>query len=90
MDFSKISKRNNQFKPSQQSEIVLPSTFYKMKTSSQSNPLYYFDDSSKPYNGETLSIFRPIYEMPNQDVIDEWTIVMDSLMKDMSTVNGSD
>jgi hypothetical protein len=28
--------------------------------------------------------------MPHQDVIDEWTIVMESLIKDMSTVNGSD
>ncbi len=37
-----------------------------------------------------LTILRPHYEMPEIDVIDEWNIVMDSLLKDLRTVNGGE
>lgn len=50
-----------------------------------------FDDGSKSsQNTETSSMLRPLYEMPNLDIIDEWNIVMESLIKDISCVNGSE
>lgn len=52
--------------------------------------MYYFDDASKTYVGDTYTILRPQYEMPSLDVVDEWTIVMESLLKDVYTVNGSE
>ena len=81
-DFAKLSKRNN-FKPSQTPEIVLPSLFYKLKA----HPVSHFEESNKQ---ENITIFRPYYEMPGVDVIDEWNIVMDSLLKDVHAVNGSE
>ena len=45
---------------------------------------------SKPQSAESLSILRPFYEMPGVDVIDEWNIVMESLLKDVKTVNGGE
>lgn len=91
MDFSKFSKRNN-FKPSSPSEIVLPSIMYKLKTHFSNNPLYYFDDATKTFVGSTdsYSVLRSYYEMPSVDLIQEWTIVMESLLKDVYTVNGSE
>lgn len=89
MDFSKFSKRNS-FKPSHGSEIVLPSTLYKLKTFFSSNPMYYFDDASKTYVGDTYTVLESNYEAPGLDIVDEWTIVMESLLKDVFTVDGSE
>ena len=74
----------------------MPSILYKLKTSSlqnNNNPMHYFDDgirNSMVFGNDDIgsSILRPFYEMPNLDLIDEWTIVMESLLKDVSTVNG--
>jgi hypothetical protein len=33
---------------------------------------------------------RPYYEIPNIDVIDEWTMIIESLLKDVLTVNGDE
>lgn len=50
--------------------------------------MYYFDDNSKIYVGDTFTVFKSFYEMPNMDIVDEWTIVMESLLKDVYSVNG--
>lgn len=54
------------------------------------NPIYYFDDQSKTYVGDTLSVLRPYYEMPNLEVIDSWIIIIESLLQDVFTVNGNE
>ena len=63
---------------------------YKLKTFTSSNPMYYFDDNSKTYVGDTLTVLRPYYEMPNIDIVNEWVIVMESLLKDVYSINGSE
>ena len=77
LDFSNLSKRNN-FQPSQVSELVFPCALYKMKTCRLIN------------NEGTHTVLSPLYDMPSLDVVDEWTIVMESLLKDVYTVNGSE
>ena len=89
IDFSKLSKRSS-FKPTQISEIIMPSILYKLKTFLSNNPMYYFDDSSKIYIGDTFTVLKSYYEMPSLDLVDEWAIVMESLFKDVYSVNGSD
>lgn len=44
----------------------------------------------KEYNGESLTVLRPHYDIPNIDLIDEWTMVIESLLKDVVTVNGGE
>ena len=87
LDFSKLSKRNN-FKPSQISEIIMPSIMYKLKTYLSNNPMYYFDDSSKIYVGETFTVLKSYYEMPTVEIVDEWIIIIESLLKDVVSVTG--
>lgn len=50
--------------------------------------MYYFDDTSKIYVGDTFTVLKSFYEMPSLDLVDEWTIVMESLLKDVYSVNG--
>ena len=68
----------------------MPSVLYKLKTFLSSNPMYYFDDSSKIYIGDTFTVFKAFYEMPTLDQVDEWVIVMESLLKDVYSVTGSE
>jgi hypothetical protein len=37
-----------------------------------------------------MTVLRPYYDIPNIDVIDEWTMIMESLLKDVVTVNGEE
>jgi hypothetical protein len=86
---SKLTKRAA-FKPTQIQEIIMPSIVYKLKTYHSSNPMHYFDDSSKTYIGDTLTVLKSYYEMPNIDIVNEWVICMESLLKDVYSVNGSE
>jgi hypothetical protein len=52
--------------------------------------MHYFDDSSKTYIGDTFTVMRSYYEMPNIDIVNEWVICMESLLKDVYSVNGSE
>lgn len=52
--------------------------------------MYYFDDSSKTYIGDTFTVLKSYYEMPNIDIVNEWVIIMESLLKDVYSVNGSE
>lgn len=63
---------------------------YKLKTYLSSNPMYYFDDQSKTYVGDTLTVFRPFYEMPSIDVVDEWTMILESQFKDVFSIYGGE
>lgn len=40
--------------------------------------MYYFDDSSKTYIGDTLTIFKSFYEMPSLELVDEWVMILES------------
>ena len=81
-DFSKFSKRAN-FKPTGPNELVLPPILYKLKTAST---LHYFDDGSR----QTATALQAYYEMPQLDIVEKWTIVMESLLKDIIGVDGSE
>jgi hypothetical protein len=52
--------------------------------------MYYFDDASKTYIGDTLSVLKAYYETPSLEIIDEWVIITESLLKDVYTVNGNE
>jgi hypothetical protein len=58
--------------------MIMPSIVYKLKTFISTNPMYYFDDASKTYIGETFTVLRSYYEMPSIDLVDEWVIVLES------------
>ena len=88
-DFSKLQKKSN-FKPTAIQEIIVPSILYKLKTYLVQNPIYYFDDKNKTYVGDTLSVLRPFYEMPTQEVVDSWIVIVESLLQDLFTVTGSE
>jgi len=45
---------------------------------------------SGPASQSPYSVFHPYYEMPVIDVINEWVIVMESLLKDVYSVQGSE
>lgn len=68
----------------------MPSIIYKLKTQLSGNPMHYFDDSSKTYVGDTLTVLKSYYEMPSMDVVNEWVIFMESLLKDVISVGGSE
>ena len=68
----------------------MPSILYKLKTFLSNNPMYYFDDTSKTYIGDTFTVLKSYYEMPNIDIVNEWVICMESLLKDVYSVNGSE
>lgn len=68
----------------------MPSVLYKLKTFLQKNAMYCFDQSSKTYIGETLTVFNSYYEMPNIDIVNEWVICMESLLKDVYSCTGSE
>lgn len=89
MDLYKIQKRSS-FKPTQVQEIIMPSILYKLKTFLSNNPMHYFDDSSKTYVGDTFSVLKAFYEMPNIDIVNEWVICMESLLKEVYSVGGNE
>lgn len=68
----------------------MPPILYKLKTYLSSNPMHYFDDSTKTYIGDTLTVLKPYYEMPDIDLVNEWVICMESLLKDVISVNGNE
>ena len=68
----------------------MPSILYRLKTFLSSNNMYFFDEESKTYVGDTFTVLRSFYEMPNIDIVNEWVICMESLLKDVYSVNGSE
>jgi hypothetical protein len=70
--------------------MIMPSIVYKLKTYLSSNPMYYFDDASKTFIGETFTVLRSYYEMPSIDLVDEWVIVLESQLKDVYSVSGGE
>lgn len=68
----------------------MPSSLYKLKTYLHNNTKYIFDDTSKIFVGETLTVLRSFYPMPNLDIVNEWVICMESLMKDVFTVGSGE
>ena len=64
-------------KLSKAGEIILPSSLYKLHTCAQTYK-----------QNEMNTIFQPFYDMPNVDVVNEWVIVLESLLKDVYSVQG--
>ena len=50
--------------------------------------MHNFEDGSKPLG--SVTVLKAYYEMPSLDIIEKWKIVMDSLLKDICGVNGSE
>ena len=40
--------------------------------------------------GDTLSVLKSNYEMPNLDIINEWVIILEGLLKDVNSVKGDE
>ena len=59
-----------------------------MKTHFSNNSMHNFEDGSKPLG--SVTVLKAYYEMPSLDIIEKWKIVMDSLLKDICGVNGSE
>ena len=76
IDLSKINRRQT-LKLSKAGEIILPSGLYKLQTNAQTYQ-----------QNVNNTIFQPFYDMPNVDVINEWVIVLESLLKDVFSVQG--
>ena len=89
IDFTKLSKRSN-FKPTQMTEIIFPSSLYKLKTYLSNNPMYLFDDQSKTYIGETLTVLKSYYEMPSLEIVDEWVMILESQLNQVYSVYGGE
>lgn len=68
----------------------MPSILYKLKTYLNSNPTYYFDDQSKTNMGNTMTVLKSFYEIPNLDIVNEWVLFLESLLKEVFSVNGSE
>jgi hypothetical protein len=68
----------------------MPSILYRLKTYLSNNPLYYFDDSSKTNIGDTMTVLRSFYEIPNIDIVNEWVLFMESFLKDVYSITGSE
>lgn len=74
IDLSKMKKKNK-FTPSAMPEVFFPSTLYKLNTESRMDTEQTPKKSQQPF-----SVFQSSYEMPNVDVINEWVIVLESLL----------
>ena len=68
----------------------MPSIIYKLKTFLSSSPTHYFEESTRTYVGDTLTVLKSYYEMPNIDILNEWAVILESLLKDVYSVEGSE
>ncbi len=84
IDLSKTKR--SAFKPKKGGEILLPSCFYKMHTQSDSEASA--SNMKDCIASQGSSVFQPYYEMPNVDVINEWVIVLESLLNEVYSVEG--
>lgn len=50
----------------------------------------YFEEQTKIYIGETLTVLQPFYEMPSLEVVDEWVMILESILKDVFAVHGDE
>ena len=71
-------------------EIVFPPILYRLKTYLSQNPMSYFEEQTKIYIGETLTVLQPFYEMPSLEVVDEWVMILESILKDVFAVHGDE
>ena len=80
-------------------EILLPDQFYKLHTNSTQIDPSISASKSSPFLQDSTSntglvlspensILMPYYEMPCADVINEWVIVLESLLTDVYSVHG--
>jgi len=84
IDLSKTKR--GAFKPQKSGEIILPSCFYKMHTSTNTEASASNMQDLIASSGS--SVFQPYYDMPNVDVINEWVIVLESLLNEVYSVQG--
>jgi len=68
----------------------MPSIMYKLKTYLSGNPMYFYDEHTNTYVGDTLTVLKSYYELPSLDVVNEWVIIMESFLKDVYSVSGSE
>lgn len=67
--------------------MIIPSSLYKLKSYFQSSSNYTFNDKSKVFVGDTMTVLRSFYPMPGIDTVNEWVICVESLLKDVYTIN---
>lgn len=65
-------------------EILLPCSLYKLHTTKPPES----QDAVLLGGGGANSVYQPYYDMPQQPLIDEWVLVLDSLLQDVHSVHG--
>lgn len=83
IDLSK-SKRSA-YRPKNSGEIVCPPSFYKLFAPEREAGVS--SDSLQEIT-KGSSIFQSYYELPSIDVINEWVIVLESLLNEVYSVQG--
>ena len=63
----------------------MPTTFYKLYTSDSAASADSLEDL---ISGSGSTVFQPYYELPSVDVINEWVIVLESLLSEVYSVHG--
>ena len=76
-------------------EILLPSNFYKLHTNPSGHETKESNNVGRNAatsfaSSSSTSIFEPYYELPHIDVINEWVIVLESLLNEVYSVQGSE
>lgn len=50
----------------------------------------YFEDQSKIFLGETLTVLQPFYEVPSIELVEEWVMILESTLKEVFAVHGEE
>jgi len=71
-------------------ELIIPPVLYRLKTYLSQNPMTYFEDQSKIFLGETLTVLQPFYEVPSIELVEEWVMILESTLKEVFAVHGEE
>lgn len=62
---------------------MIPASFYKLHTSDSASSV---DTLQDLISGSGSTVFQPYYELPSIDVVNEWVIVLESLLNEVYSV----
>ena len=77
--------KRSAYRPKNSGEIVIPAGFYKLHTSDSASSV---DTLQELISGSGSTVFQPYYELPSIDVVNEWVIVLESLLNEVYSVQG--
>ena len=81
--------KRSAYRPKNSGELVVPTSFYKLHTSDNVKAASSAAESIQDLiSGSGQTVFLPYYELPSIDVINEWVIVLESLLNEVYSVQG--